>query len=546
MSDTKTSQSHASTAAQNPSTHLDLKDVLSLQEYLEHRSLPAGGLVFAEGDHGDSLYFIKSGLVEIVKRSTDEHAGTIRLARRGPGEIIGEMAVIEEAPRFATVVCAEPTELAVMSRESFLRLLAAQPTMALRILRVMIDRLKETDLTRLRETEEKNKKLEASAEELHKILVDLQEANQQLSQALQSRQQLLDVSPSPIIVTNVDFEIIYCNPATTPVFEVQTEDCLGRQIGELFGLPNLEYRGKVPEILLAGQEWRGEATVTLAGGRRVYCRVEAVPVPVREGEDRTFLFIFYDETEIRELQRQAAARDRLANKGEMAAEIAHELNNYLAVLSGNVELLPMFLGGDISGRVTKCLNTLETSLTRMQVFTTALLSSRLPQHEKLQQDLNQFIENQITFLKPQKKFKKINIKSELDPNLPDFAFDQNGLQQVLYNLLLNSAEALVDQGNVEPAVGIRTRYDGAGNCATIEIQDNGPGIAAEIRDKLFEQNVTTKPQGHGIGLITVRKIINEHDGSITVADATDGGAVFTLTLPIPQGSEDTTPIENTQ
>jgi len=509
------------------------EELHALQEYLHSESYPAGGVVFTEGERGNELFIIKSGVVEIVKKAQDEFSGTIRLAHRGSGEIIGEMAVIDDQPRFATAVCVEPTRLAVMSRENFTRLLKVRPELAQRILRVMIARVKEADMTRLKELEERNRILEDSAAQLHRALKELESANRQLEEALRFRQRLLDVSPYPVVVTNAEMVVTYGNPAVQRVFGVDAPVSVGRDIGELLGWCSVEESETIAGALQKQGGWGGEAELTAADGRRVFCRIAAAPVPLDDGPATIFLFIFLDETQIRLLQRQAAERERLASKGEMAAEIAHEMNNYLAVLSGNVELLPIFLEGGNSERVEKCLKTLETSLSRMQVFSSALLSSRPPAQEKVLQSINRFLDNQVAFLRPQRNFKKIIIRTSFDESMPAVEFDPHGLQQVLYNLILNCAEALVSAANPEPVVNITTAWNAQAKTAVLEISDNGPGIEAKILDRLFHEQVTTKPGGHGIGMMTVKKIIDEHGGSITAGVTVGGGAVFTIGLPVP-------------
>jgi len=511
---------------------LAAKELDALREYLYNENFPAGGVIFAEGENGDELYIIKSGTIDIVKKSADEFSGTVRLARRGAGEIIGEMAVIDQKPRFATAVCVDTTDVAVMSRENFMRLLQSRPDLALRVLKLMIARVKEADISRLEELESKNTKLEETASQLHKALKELKSSNRKLGDALRFRQRLLDVSPFPVVVTDHEMVITYCNPAVSEVFGVDATSCAGRHISELFNCCPFEQCENMAQYLNEHGKWESELQVNMPDKRRVYCRVATTPVSLDNGSADTYLFIFHDETKIRLLQQQATERERLASKGEMAAEIAHEMNNYLAVLSGNVELLPMFLENADEERITKCLNTLEASLSRMQVFAMAMLSSRPPQQEKVLQDFNRFLENQVAFLKPQRKFKKTIIAMDLDQELPPFEFDPNALQQVLYNLTLNSVEALSTVTNFEPTVTIRTRRSTGSIAAVLEISDNGPGFDPEIVDRLFSKPVTTKPDGHGIGLMTVKKIIDEHGGTIATGNAAGGGAVFTIQFPL--------------
>jgi len=506
-------------------------DLDALREFLRNEAYPAGGVVFTEGEHGNDMYIVKHGSVEIVKKAANEFSGTVRLARRGPGEIIGEIAVIDEEPHFATAICVEPTRLAVMSRRDFQRLLQARPELAQRVLRVLIARLKKADMGRLQDLEEKNRVLEESAAQLHRTLKELESANRQLQEALRFRQRLLDVSPDPMIVTNGELVVTYCNPAVGTVFGIDPRTSAGHDIGEVLGWCSPEDSDLMARALQQQRRWEGEAELTATDGRRMFCRIAAAPVPLDDRPTAIFLFVFRDETEIRLSQRQAAERERLACKGEMAAEIAHDLNNYLAVLSGNIELLPMFVENGNGERVDKCLKTLEASLGRMQVFSNALLSSRPPAQGKVQQDINRFLDNQVMFFKPQRKFKKIIIRASFDETIPPIEFDPRGLQQVIYNVILNAAQALVRSNNPEPIVAITTKWNAPTETVVVEIADNGPGIEAGALERLFHERFSARPDGYGIGMMTARKIVDQHGGTIAAGNQAGGGAIITIHLP---------------
>jgi PAS domain S-box-containing protein len=521
---------------------LATEELNALRTYLHEESFPAGRVIFTEGETGDRLYIIKSGQIDIVKKSTDDFAGTVRLARRGPGEIFGEMAVIDDKPRFATAVCVDSARLAVMSRDNFMRLLQSEPDLAVRVLKSMVARVEEADITRLEELERKNVELEHTAARLHKTLKKLKSVNHQLGDALRFRQCLLDVSPFPVIVTDDEMVITYCSPAVSAVFGAEAFSFAGKRISELFDCCPFEQWDDLKWYMQEHDRWESELQVHTPDDRLVYCRVAASPVSLDDRTANNYLFIIHDETEIRLLQQQAAERQRLAIKGEMAAEIAHDMNNYLAVLSGNLELLPMFLENSDRERIDKCLKTLDSSLSRMQVFATAMLSSRLPTLGKVLQDFNRFLENQVAFLKPQREFKKTILTLDLEADLPQFEFDSDAMRQVLYNLILNSVEALGAVTNFEPTVTVKTRHIPQSGVILLEISDNGPGIAATIAGRLFSEPVTTKPGGRGIGLITVKKIIDEHGGTIATGNAGGGGAVFTVEFPV-QSDETAAPTQ---
>jgi signal transduction histidine kinase len=160
------------------------------------------------------------------------------------------------------------------------------------------------------------------------------------------------------------------------------------------------------------------------------------------------------------------------------------------------------------------------------------LTDRSPDETKLEPaDLNQIVENAVAFLKPQNKFDSIEITTRLSAELPLVELDVSQTQQVLVNLLYNAAEALKDQLH-EKKIWITTSVvPGSGEkSAHIEVKDNGPGVAEDKKDLLFVKRFTTKRRGHGIGLITCRRIVEAHGG--TIAYRKDDGAAFSFEIPL--------------
>jgi signal transduction histidine kinase len=216
----------------------------------------------------------------------------------------------------------------------------------------------------------------------------------------------------------------------------------------------------------------------------------------------------------------------------MAAEIAHELNNFLAVLSGNAELLTMTIGESVPEKVQKRLGNMCETIERIRVFTDNLLHSRHPSGQKSTIDLNAFLANQIAFLHPQKRIKKIPIYTEWGAALPEMTCDASAVQQVFYNLILNAADALATSNGSDIGVWVKTEYLAGPRQVRLTVADSGPGIPADLLPALFKERVSTKPTGHGFGLLTIARIINEHGGSIAVRNRDEGGALFEVLLPV--------------
>lgn len=485
--------------------------VSAIRDYLGERTVPAGTVLFAEGESADTVYFIRHGVVQLIQSSSGKAEV---LATRGRGQIVGESALVESGPRFASAVCESDCELFVMSRARFLELLPKHPGIAERIMRVMNQRIHEADAQRLQILEEKTRELEA--------------ARARLEASLRYRERVLACAPYPIVVTNCANRVQLANDAALRIFGSPDRRTLWEWITPLDHGKTEAAESK----LSAGAAWRDELELRGCGQAQVYCMVAGIPITDTGDGRPARLWIFEDQTEMRALQSRALDRERLALKGEMAGEIAHELNNYLAVLMGNVELLPMFLNGEIPAPAEKALRNIQQSLTQIAVFAENLLRSRHPAGQRAEIQLNEFLDNQIAFLRPQKRLKKAVIQTQWGEGIPPLECDASGLQQVFYNLVLNAADSLAEGDHDHHTILVSTRYDAERECAILVVEDDGPGIPPEVLPRMFKERVSSKPTGHGFGLQTIARIIHEHGGTITPGSRAGGGARFTITLPV--------------
>jgi signal transduction histidine kinase len=238
--------------------------------------------------------------------------------------------------------------------------------------------------------------------------------------------------------------------------------------------------------------------------------------------------------ELRRAQDQAIHSERLAAKGEMAAEIGHELRNQLAAISGRAQLILKEGDGSATGagprRHAEII--LEQSR-RMEALSKGLMDFSRAELTIERVDLNALIQRTVEFVRTQNRFDGIEWDVRLAERLPELRADPGQLQQVLLNLFMNAADAIQEKGVVgRRAITATTEADERGRQVRLAVRDTGTGIAASNLARIFEPHFTTKREGHGFGLSTSYRIITNHGGRI-VADSPAGqGAVFTITLPL--------------
>jgi signal transduction histidine kinase len=227
------------------------------------------------------------------------------------------------------------------------------------------------------------------------------------------------------------------------------------------------------------------------------------------------------------LQEQLRHADRLATIGQLAAGVAHEINEPLANILGFAQLakksakLPKQASEDMDKIVRNCLHARE-------IIHKLLTFARQMPPEKSSVNLNQVVTDGLYFLESRCAKAAIEIKRELDPNLPEIYADASQLHQVLVNLIVNAIQAMRDHGTVT----LRTR---SGNESVyLSVSDTGAGMSDEVKCNIFTPFFTTKDvnEGTGLGLAVVHGIIASHNGKIEVRSEIGKGSTFEIELPV--------------
>jgi nitrogen-specific signal transduction histidine kinase len=249
---------------------------------------------------------------------------------------------------------------------------------------------------------------------------------------------------------------------------------------------------------------------------------------------------FKDLTQVEQLEERERLRDRLASLGEMAAGIAHELKNPLA----GIEVMAGLLRRKVP-------DSPDAQSMLADIISEAKLANSIVMHMlefvrpiRLQverTEIREVFHQAVTLAESNVHRGDIDVVIEMAPDLPLVDADEHQLVQVFTNLLTNAFEALGGRGRVDlkamvEAVELDPAFATDGETPTptliVDVTDNGPGVQSELRDRIFDPFFTTKPEGSGLGLPIVRKIVDAHDGRIDLTSTPGLGTRFRVTLPV--------------
>jgi len=256
------------------------------------------------------------------------------------------------------------------------------------------------------------------------------------------------------------------------------------------------------------------------------------------------LMFFKDLTQVEQMEERERLRDRLASLGEMAAGMAHELRNPLA----GIEVMAGLLRRQVpdSADAQSLLADVISEAKLANAIVVEMLEFVRPVRLQVERTDVADVLNQAVALAESKATRgSTEVSVDVAPDLPIIEGDHHQLSQVFINLVANAFEALEGRGRVTiTAAAAEIEQDPAFTGGTItptpvvvvEVADDGPGVAADLTDKIFNPFFTTKPQGSGLGLAIVRKIVDAHDGRIDLISRPGAGTRFRVTMPVTSAS----------
>lgn len=305
----------------------------------------------------------------------------------------------------------------------------------------------------------------------------------------------------------------------------------GRVLGESYEtlLANhVELAEMVGDCLQRGTLYRrSEVEARMHDGqlRRLGATIAPIELPPDRGP-RGALCLLTDITEVTELREQVALKNNLESLGEMSAGLAHEFKNAIATLQGYAQLLQSL---ELNENAQVAAASLLNEVRGLATMVTAFLDFARPQPLHLEEvDLQDLITDCKTEL--ESLFQELRVDLVVtSKGLVIVRADERMLRLALQNLMRNAAEA-IPEDKTERKVVVTTSSDH--QSALIEVRDTGTGLPTSNLQKIFIPFFTTKPKGHGVGLALTHRIITEHGGTLNAANAVEGGAVFTIKIPL--------------
>ena len=339
-----------------------------------------------------------------------------------------------------------------------------------------------------------------------------------------------------VVSMGADLKIRTANYAAGAILNVDLSTRIGEYLPDVaVGEPLLDQFVDVARMKIdkGETEWREQIVLRGEVGRRVLT-CACTTLPGDEDHDPGFVVVFDDITALLQAQRDAAW-------GEVARRLAHEIKNPLTPIQLSAERLRRKylhkLEEEDSQVLDRATHTIVQQVEAMKEMVNAFRDyARAPDMDISKLDLNKLVHEVVDLYRVQEQ--DIKIKLRTDSDLPMVEADMGRIGQILHNLLRNAIEALesTDDGVIEVIVS-NTEYKDV-DVVELVVSDNGPGFQTGSVSQVFDPYVTTKPKGTGLGLSIVKKLVEEHAGTIDAENREEGGAIIRIRLPINEAARE--------
>ena len=349
-----------------------------------------------------------------------------------------------------------------------------------------------------------------------------------LSELKQLNEEILQSMSSGVIVVRKDSRVATVNRAAERILGLRSEEIVERLVEELaldevmrnLVIDALRYRKMVGRI---------EVEVARNDGGKVHLGIAVSHLLSAAGWFEGIIVLFTDLTETKMLQRDVELSRQMAALGELTAGVVHELRNPLAAISGMSELLLREMDGQDASREKVADILQEVSL--LDGTVSHFLAFARPFQLNLSEvDLREVVGRALALCSARLDEKRIIVVTSFDEEVRSVRGDSEKLAQAVVNLINNAADAVNDGGSV--AITLCPGRNGSREEETVLlVSDDGPGVPAEDRDRVFKPFFTQKQDGTGLGLAIVHRIVTAHGGGIELEDGDERGATFKISLP---------------
>jgi two-component system nitrogen regulation sensor histidine kinase NtrY len=367
--------------------------------------------------------------------------------------------------------------------------------------------------------------LKSSKAQLELAYADLQAKHAELTERRQYTETVLEAVATGVVSADAAGIVTTVNRAASRMLGLAPTAAVGRHYSVAFGAPaylDLVTLMQRMERIRAGTIER-ELQLPL-DGKSLTLLTSLTALGGPEGEHLGIVLVFDDLTELLDAQRLAAWR-------EVAQRIAHEIKNPLTPIQLSAQRLRRRLAGrlpDDGGLLEECTATIIGEVEGLRRLVDEFSRfARMPSFTPKSTDLHRLLESVLGLYG--ETHPAVLLRADFAAELPTLDTDGDQLKRAVLNLVDNAVEA----GATEVAIG--TRWSGGAH-VEVTIADNGPGIAADLRDRVFLPYFSTKTTGMGLGLPIVHQIVSDHGGRIRVEDNPPRGTRFTIELPVLRGS----------
>jgi PAS domain S-box-containing protein len=367
-------------------------------------------------------------------------------------------------------------------------------------------------------------------------LVDITEKRKmerQLAQQEEFHGRLLESFPDLILVVDLEERYTFVSARARELLGHEPEEMLGKKISEMED-HSPEMAALYHSVVSGKQAFASaEYAARHRDGSWRTMRAAGSQLVNAEGKISGVIFSVRDITVERKLEQQIVQSERLAAMGAMIGGVAHELNNPLTSIMGVSELLQDTETNETSRKQLAMLQ--QQARRAAEIVQNLTYFSRPPAAGKSKINLAEVVERTLNLHAYSLRKNNITVDFLKEAGVPYALGDPHQLMQVFLNLVLNAEHAIRE---VRDKGTLRIRLGSGEGSVWVSFHDDGPGIPKEILSRIFDPFYTTKRPGRGtgLGLSICKSVLKEHNGTVEAANAADGGAVFTVTLPMSPGA----------
>ena len=372
------------------------------------------------------------------------------------------------------------------------------------------------------------------SEQARKSRVELRAKQDDLIKLEALNERIIRSIMSGLITLDDQNRVILFNPAAEDIFAIRSDQVIGRKMTDILPLLD-EYLGdgKGPSRQ-ANKKLRQfiDLPYLRSDGEKIFLRFSISPLRFPDGDQKGQILFFQDMTEVKRIEKEMKKVEGLALIGELAAGIAHEIRNPMASISGSIQMLKESLDkDDVNSRL---MDIMLREVNRLNHLVNDFLLFARPRPLNLQEfDLGQLTTESLELFKNSGNWTdKLRVETDFKQDIK-LESDPEQMKQVLWNLFLNASEAMPNGGVVQVSADIVQGRDASKpeqKMVKITVRDSGQGFSNGALSHLFTPFFTTKEGGSGLGLATVKRIVEGLKGKVYGENHPDGGAQITILL----------------